>query len=128
MEKTFIFNKKYFAATLLLLLVEVCIALFIKDRFIRPYVGDYLVVILMYCFIKTFFNASPVLVGSGVLLFAIAVEIGQYFDLVELLHLSHSELARTIVGTGFDWGDLLAYLLGILTVMIFEKTIQISSI
>jgi len=40
---------------------------------------------------------------------------------VKLLGLGHSQLARTVIGTGFDWGDLVAYTLGILTVLGFEK-------
>ncbi|MEZ4955241.1 MAG: DUF2809 domain-containing protein [Saprospiraceae bacterium] len=123
MEKTFSFNKNYFLATLLLFLIEVGIALFVKDRFIRPYFGDFLVVILLYCFLKSFWNETPLKAGVYVLVFAFAIEIGQYFQLVKLIGLNHSELARTVIGTGFDWGDLVAYTLGILLVLILEKYI-----
>ena len=41
------FNKIYFRLTVILFLIEVAIALFIKDRFIRPYLGDVLVVMLI---------------------------------------------------------------------------------
>jgi hypothetical protein len=123
MKKTFSFNKNYFLATLLLFLIEMGIALFVKDRFIRPYFGDFLVVILLYCFLKSFWNGSPLRVGIYVLIFAFVVEIGQYFQLVKLLGLNHSELARTVIGTGFDWGDLVAYTSGILVVLVIEKYI-----
>lgn len=123
MVKTFSFNKNYFLATLLLFLIEVGIALFVRDRFIRPYFGDFLVVILLYCLLKSFWNGSPLKAGVYVLIFAFAVEIGQYFQLVKVLGLNHSELARTVIGTGFDWGDLVAYTLGILVVLVFEKYI-----
>lgn len=121
MQKIFSFNKNYFFATLLLFLIEIGIALFIKDRFIRPYFGDFLVVILLYCLVKSFWNGASIWAGIYVLLFAFAVEIGQYFQLVKLLGLNHSELARTVIGTGFDWGDLVAYTLGILVVLAIEK-------
>ena len=121
MQKTFTFNKHYFAATILLFFTELFIALFIKDEFIRPKVGDFLVVILIYSFLKTFWNAPPLKVGICVLLFAIAVEVGQYFELVNLLGLGHSKLARIVIGTHFAWGDLVAYTLGVLAVLGVEK-------
>ena len=49
-----IFNKTYFLLALLLLLAEVLIALYLHDALIRPYGGDFLVVILLYCFVKSF--------------------------------------------------------------------------
>ena len=36
----FRFRLNYFLVFLLLFLVEVCIALFVRDRFVRPYLGD----------------------------------------------------------------------------------------
>ena len=119
--KVISFNRFYLFATLLLFIVEVGIALFVKDKFIRPYVGDYLVVILIYCFLKTFWNERPLRVGIYVLLFSFLVEFGQHFQLVKLLGLNHSEVARIVIGTGFDWGDLIAYTLGVLTVLGVEK-------
>jgi len=62
-----VFRKTYFVAALLLFAAEVCIALFFHDRFIRPYFGDFLVVILIYCFLKSFWNASMFIVALTVL-------------------------------------------------------------
>ena len=42
----------YIVATILLLCIEVIIALFVHDNFIRPYVGDILVVVVIYTFIR----------------------------------------------------------------------------
>ena len=39
------FNKHYFGLAVIILLVEVLIALYVHDDFIRPYLGDVLVVI-----------------------------------------------------------------------------------
>ena len=38
----------YAAAFLILLAIEVLIALFVHDRFVRPYLGDVIVVIVVY--------------------------------------------------------------------------------
>jgi hypothetical protein len=35
--------------------------------------------------------------------------------------LNESEVARVVIGVGFDWGDMLAYTLGALTVLGVER-------
>ncbi len=45
-------NKKYIISFLILFIIEALIALFVHDNFIRPYIGDILVIILMYTFIR----------------------------------------------------------------------------
>jgi len=42
------FNKKFFLLTVFLFIVELYIGFFVQDDFIRPYGGDFLVVILIY--------------------------------------------------------------------------------
>ena len=37
---------------IIVFIIEAIIAVFIHDNFIRPYFGDVLVVVLIYCFIK----------------------------------------------------------------------------
>ena len=63
--KMLTFNLKFFLLALLLFIVEVMIALFVHDNFVRPYVGDYLVVMLIYCAVRTFLNASPLNLFAG---------------------------------------------------------------
>lgn len=115
------FSPFYAISTLLLFITEVLIALFVHDQFIRPYVGDFLVVILIYCFVKSFLNTPVVPTALGVLLFAYTVEVLQYFRIVEVLGLQHSRAARIIIGSSFEWLDMLAYTLGILMVILVEK-------
>jgi hypothetical protein len=105
----------------LLFIIELVIALFVGDSIIRPYVGDYLVVILIYCAVRTFIKASPLKVSIGVLLFSYCVEILQYFNIVERLGLSNNQIAKTVIGYGFEWLDLLMYTLGIATVLLLER-------
>src|SRR5438309_6224888 len=119
----FAFNLRFFCLTVLLFIIEVLIALFAHDRFVRPYVGDYLVVILIYCAVKTFFKISSVKLAIGVFLFACLIEALQYFNIVDRLGLTHNVIARTVIGYGFEWYDILAYFLGIVTVLIVEKIV-----
>lgn len=115
------FNPRYFLYTILLFVTEVLIALYVHDQFIRPYIGDFLVVILIYCFVKSFLNTPVVPTAFGVLLFAYLVELLQYFRIVEVLGLQHSRAARIIIGSSFEWQDMLAYTMGILMVVLVEK-------
>ena len=105
---------------MILFLVEVFIALFVHDNFIRPFFGDVLVVILIYCFIKSFINSPVVVTAVAVLLFAYAIEVLQYFNIIKVLGLQNSAIARILIGTSFEWTDLLAYALGIGLVILFS--------
>ena len=117
------FNRKYFLFAFILFVIEVLIAIFIRDRFVRPYVSDFLVVILMYCALRTFINSSPFPVAIGVLIFSFAVEILQYFQIVDRLGLSENVIAKTVIGYGFQWWDMVAYTLGIglVLILVLEK-------
>jgi DNA integrity scanning protein DisA with diadenylate cyclase activity len=117
----FTFNKKYFLLFLLVFVTEVLIALYVHDDFIRPYFGDVLVVILIYCFIKSFVKIKVWMAAFAVLAFAFGVEFCQYLNLVEKLNLQHSRLACTVIGTSFSWIDILTYVIGIAIVIAVEK-------
>ena len=99
----------YAAAFVLLLIVEVLIALFVRDRFIRPYGGDILVTVLICCFVRIFFPKKIKLLPLLVFLFAAAVEVGQYFDYVTLLGLGEIEFFRILRGTSFSVADIFCY-------------------
>lgn len=115
------FNKKYFLFAAILFIIEVLIAAFVRDSFVRPYVGDYLVVILIYCAIRSILDAPVTNVSIGVLLFAYVIEVSQYFQLVDILGLQNNIIAKTVIGYGFEWIDLMAYTLGIFTILVLER-------
>jgi Protein of unknown function (DUF2809) len=120
----FRFNLRFFLLTILFFIIEVLIALYVRDNFVRPYVGDYLVVMLIYCAVRTFIKASPVKVAAGVLLFAYFIEVLQYFRIVDRLGLTGNTLAKTVIGYGFEWADMLAYTLGVLTIILVERGVK----
>ena len=115
------FNKHYFGFTILIFLIEVLIALYVHDNFVRPYLGDVLVVILIYCFIKSFLKLPVLPVAVFVLLFSFTVEFLQFLNIVEKLHLEKSKIARTVIGISFSWIDILTYIIGIAIVILVEK-------
>jgi len=107
------FHRGYFLAFSGVLALEVCIALFFDDRFIRPFAGDALIVVLMFTFIRTFYaGGKNFTLAAGLFLFACLVELGQYFDLLARLNLHDVAIARLLLGAVFDCKDILAYALG----------------
>ncbi|AKG22067.1 ribosomal maturation YjgA family protein [Calothrix sp. 336/3] len=115
------FSRKYLFFTLLLFVIEVCIAIFFNDSFIRPFIGDVLVVILIYCFFKTFLQIKSSILALSVFLFACTVEILQYFNFINYLGWQKNQVAAVILGSTFDWKDIIAYAIGCLTVFWLEN-------
>ena len=115
------FNRRYFGLAVLIFAIEVLIALFVDDNFVRPYFGDVLVVILLYCLLKSFLFLPVFTPAMLVLLFSFAIEFLQYVRIIEKLGLENSTIARTVIGTSFVWMDLLAYMGGIAIVLVVEK-------
>ena len=97
---------------LVLLGIEVFIALFVHDRFVRPYLGDVLVVVVVYALARTVFPTGLPWLPVGVTLFAAGVEVSQYFHLVDLLGLGKIPFFRVLLGSVFDWADLACYCVG----------------
>ncbi|MGD1903259.1 MAG: DUF2809 domain-containing protein [Geitlerinemataceae cyanobacterium] len=114
----FRFHPRSFWIFLLLFAIEAAIAIWIDDRFVRPLLGDFLVVILVFYFVRAFVRARTRWIALGSLAFAWAVEFAQYFRLVEVLGLADNRLARTVIGSVFDPKDLVAYTLGALAVVL----------
>lgn len=110
----------YSIAFVLLVFVEVIIALFVHDNIIRPYGGDAIVVIVLYCFVRIFVPEKLKLLPFYIFLFAVAVEIGQYFEYVKLLGLQDNKFMRVLLGTSFSWYDILSYAIGCTILACFE--------
>lgn len=100
---------KYAVLFLILFGIEAGIALFVHDRVIRPYVGDMLVVVLLYFFVRIFIPRGIRLLPLWIFLFAAAIEIAQYFDFAELLGVGGNPVMRIILGSTFDLKDIACY-------------------
>lgn len=114
------FNKPFFATSLVLLSTEICIAAFLTEGFIRHTFGDFLVVILIYCGLRSFLNLKPLYLAIGVLSFAFLIEFLQKYNLLEYLGLSHNQLAIVVLGSTFEITDLIAYILGVITIFLID--------
>ena len=117
------FNKKFFILAIFLFIVELYIGFYVRDNFIRPYGGDFLVVILIYAMLRSFWKAKRKTIALVVLIFAYSVEIAQYFKVVELLNLTENRSAEIIIGTSFSWEDMLAYTLGVALIYFLDSNV-----
>ena len=102
----------YALAGVIILGIEVLIALFVDDAFIRPFGGDILVVILIACLIRIFKPNVIPLLSLWVFLFSVAVETAQYFDIVSLLGLNDITFFVILIGNSFSFIDILCYAVG----------------
>jgi len=117
------FHRGYLLLSVLLLIIEILIAAYLNDSFIRPYGGDFLVVILLYCLIRTFLNISVLRTSLIVLLISYVVEITQYFHLADILGIRQRVL-RILMGSYFTWNDILSYTLGTIFVILLEGLVS----
>ena len=114
----------YILAFVLLLTVEILIALFVRDDFIRPYGGDILVTVLICAAVRILFPTGIRFLPLWVFLFAAGVEIGQYFDFVTLLGLGNIAFFRILLGSTFSFADLLCYAAGCVLFLLGEKLLR----
>ena len=108
------FNKKYALWALALLGIEFLIAtVFSRIGFIRGYIGDVLVVILLYYLVLSVVKVrnKSKLIGA-IFLFAVLVEVLQYFGVATYLGFTKGSLGYIILGNHFSWGDILSYAIG----------------
>ena len=117
----FRFHLKYFLIFISIFIVEVSIALFIKDNFIRPYFGDYLVIFLVYYFLLSFIAADKNKIALSVLVFAFTIEIIQYFQVLSYFNLEKNRILRIVAGNTFSFEDLFIYTLAFLTIIFFNR-------
>lgn len=111
---------KYFVSFMIVFLVEVIIAVFVHDQLIRPYLGDILVVVCVYLLCRTIFLKKFKYLSFYVLIFAIFVEILQYFNLAQVIA-KDNQVIKIILGSTFDIKDIICYVIGYILIVIVER-------
>ena len=112
----------FLAVFVFLFFVEVLIALYVHDDFIRPFVGDVLVTALLCAMGRIVFpkwNWLPFMV----MMFSFKVEIVQMLELDQLLGIEGTVLGA-IFGSTFDPNDLVCYSVGIAVFSLTEFIIK----
>lgn len=114
-------HRGYALTALALFAIEVVIALYVRDRFVRPYLGDTLAVLLVYCGLRAVTRLEVVPAATAAFAVAALVELGQLVGILDLLGWRDSALARTLLGTGFEWKDFVAYAAGACIAVLAER-------
>lgn len=115
------FSLTYAVAFTVLLAAIIYIAMFVTQPFIRGHFGDVLIMWFMYCFVRMWVANPSRYLWVWLLVFAVGVEVGQYFGLIYLLGLGQSQLARIVIGVTFDWWDIVMYTVGGVLIWVYEK-------
>ncbi len=115
----------YAIITVVLLAIEVLIALFVHDNFIRPYVGDIIVVMVIYTFIRMIVPERVRLLPGYILCFAVLVEVLQYFRIVEVLGLSDNRFFSVLIGSVFDVKDIICYAIGCILIIVGQAVYKL---
>lgn len=118
------FTKNYLVLAHILFLMELAIAFIVKTGFIRYTFGDYLCVILLYAIIRGCTNLSVWASSLVVLVIAYTIEFLQLTTYLSFFNLQDSYTANLILGSTFSVSDLVAYTLGIVTVLIIETVLK----
>jgi hypothetical protein len=114
----------YGIAALILLVVEVLIALFVNDQFVRPYLGDVLAVVLVYASLRAvtpMWSTPALCIALGI---ALVIEVAQALNLLGALGLADNQFARIVLGGAFDMLDMAAYLAGGIVVLAVESGLR----
>ncbi|MEZ9595516.1 DUF2809 domain-containing protein [Shewanella sp. 10N.261.52.F9] len=110
--------------SLSLLFVLVFIALFVRDTFIRPILGDVLVVVWLYYLLASFLRFTTRTLILMALSIAFSVEFAQYIKVPKLLGIEPGSVIGTIMGATFDWLDLIAYITGAVLCVVIERLLN----
>lgn len=116
-------NKRlmYIFTFIILTAAEVLIALYVHDSFVRPYIGDVLIMGVLYCLIRSFLPDGIRLLPLWLFLVGILAEVLQYFNLSYVLFHSDNVFIRILLGATFDLKDVACYAAGCLIIAILEK-------
>lgn len=117
-------RRNYLLLAIVIFILEVLIATrMVKFDFVRGSVGDFLVVGLIYFFIQAIRPSPPRKLAIWVFIFAVAVEISQYFHLAQALHFAKGSWQYIVLGNTFSWHDILMYFLGCLAAFLIDVTL-----
>lgn len=113
------YKTSFLLLSLCLFVIEVSIALYATNTFIRNFFGDFLVVILIYSAVKSLFHIKPMHLAIAVFIFATILELMQLIHIVDILKIDN-KILRIAIGNSFSVYDLLMYLMGCVTIFIVD--------
>lgn len=110
----------FLAVSAIFFVIEILIAYF-GSGFIRHYIGDMLVVPLIYCSVRIFTNRLQRTLPLYVFAFAVVVESSQAMNIVDVLSIKSGSVLAIAIGSSFDWVDILCYAISALFCYLHTK-------
>lgn len=101
--------------------IEVFIALNIHDTFIRPYLGDVLVIWVLYFGIRTVLPKPVPHLPALLFLLGCGAEFLQYFHAADFPVIRQIPAIRIILGSTFDVRDMACYGVGAVSIWLFSS-------
>lgn len=109
---------------ILIFMIEVLIAtVWSHHLWVRGFLGDVLAVVWVYCLLRIVLDGRRTWLALGAFGIGCLVELCQYVAKLNAWHLD-SALLRTLLGSVADWMDVLAYALGLLSILGFEALLS----
>lgn len=111
---------------MILLATEILIGMY-ATGWVRSYLGDVLVVILLYAFARMMSPEKPArrfILPTVILVFAFLVEFLQLWGFCDRFGITN-RLLRIIIGTGFSVIDILSYTIGIVPCCIIDYFVTV---
>lgn len=122
MKINFKFDYKNLLIAIVIFFIEVLIATKLKEWFfVRAYLGDVFVVMLIYYFIKAFFDFDSTKLIVGIFIFSCLIELAQYFYFGEILGFKNNRIMMIVLGNSFSWLDILCYFAGCVILFLITK-------
>ena len=104
---------RYLLVALFIFLIEVAIAKeIIRGPYVRGSIGDILVIMLIYAFIRGTLGLKPLVTASLAFGFGVCAESLQYFHLADRLGLEPDGILHTVLGNTATFSDLVMYAIG----------------
>lgn len=113
----------YLIGFIITLIIEVLIAIYIHDDFIRPYVGDILVIICIYLLLRIIIPERVKYLSLYVLILAVMVEVMQYFNFTNMIS-GQSRILKIALGSTFDIKDIICYVIGYIIIVFTNRKLK----
>lgn len=122
----FRFSLRCATLSTILLFLLIFIALYVREPFVRTFLGDVLVILWMFYCVSSVLRMAEAKLIALIVTFAFCVELSQYFRILEPLNID-SKLLKVILGSIYDPLDFVAYILGGLLCLIGRRNKSIFS-
>jgi hypothetical protein len=116
----------YSLSVVLIFIIEVAIAIgIIGGIVVRESVGDILVIMLIYAFLRAAFSRDPRYTAGVAIAIGFVAEALQYIHLAELLGLQQGSILYIVIGNTFSVSDLVMYVIGGLLAYVIDRYLLI---